>query len=101
MTESDWKKEWWLDEFNKKFGMAMMADLEGGHFIGSYLLDFIRKVEASATSQGAREERERIIKLAKEKSKDWGDLVVYGNDGIIDALSPSKEVEKGKIICNK
>lgn len=45
----------------------------------------IEKVHAVA------EERERIIELAKNKKDDWGELVIYGSEGIIasiEALTP-------------
>lgn len=38
--------EWWMDEFDERFGKAHVGDKDGGYFVGSYLIGFIRKIVA-------------------------------------------------------
>ena len=40
-TPSSLPKRNWKIEFDQKFGKAYMSDKEGGHFVGSYLIEFI------------------------------------------------------------
>ncbi len=45
----------WIKEFDEKFGRAYISDKSGGYFIGSYLIEFIQKVETDARSGDASE----------------------------------------------
>lgn len=61
-------QEDWKSEFNSKWGKMCLVDDMGGHYIGSYVMEFIEGLLHSELNR----QKEKYIKILKDSIENCG-----------------------------